>query len=326
MARFSLGVPTFCVRNSLKFYQQPQRQQHIKQDAGEKELNASRYCMALVEKNDYENYLCTLLLGKGQRRHAFALRALNVELAKCGAMISDQQQLIKMRLQFWSDSIDKCYDYQKSYVADQPVLSELKHTLGSNKLNKVYLKRLVTARDRAPNQPFETVKDMENYSEQTYSSLLYLLVELCGVKDLHVDHAASHLGKAQGVVTLLRAVPYTKRGQTLNVPQELLIKNGVSEERFLRHKFDDKGVADCVFQIAAVAHQHLEKARSLADKIPKLIRKVFLPSVNVERYLERLRAANFKNSSFFSITHNSCLQRDSMLPLALYMHNLRGKY
>lgn len=136
--------------------------------------------------------------------------------------------------------------------------------MDSNKLNKVYLKRLVTARDRAPNQPFETVQDMENYSEQTYSSLLYLLIELCGVKDLHVDHAASHLGKAQGVVTLLRAVPYTKRGQTLNVPQELLIKNGVSEERFLRHKSDDKGVEDCVFQIAAVAHQHLEKVRKVA--------------------------------------------------------------
>uniref|UniRef100_A0A1A9ZI70 Uncharacterized protein n=1 Tax=Glossina pallidipes TaxID=7398 RepID=A0A1A9ZI70_GLOPL len=147
-----------------------------------------------------------------------------------------------------------------------PAVSLIFSHLDSNTLNKVYLKRLVTARDRAPNQPFE------NYSEQIYSSLLYRLIELCGVKNLHVDHAASHLGKPQGVVALLRAVPYTKRGQTLNVPQELLIKNG----------------------IAAVPHQHLENARSLADQVPKLICKIFLPSVNVERYLERLRAANFK--------------------------------
>ncbi len=35
-----------------------------------------------------------------------------------------------------------------------------------------------------------------------------------GVKDVTADHVASHLGKAQGIVTLLRGVPYhAQRGQ-----------------------------------------------------------------------------------------------------------------
>lgn len=121
------------------------------------------------------------------------------------------------------------------------------------------MKRLVSARDRPLNQPFLTMKEMETYAEQTYSSLLYLLIELYAVKDINVDHAASHLGKAQGIVTLLRAIPYTKRSQAINIPQEHLIKYGVSQERILRDNQDDKGVQDCVFDIATVAHQHLEK-------------------------------------------------------------------
>ena len=38
--------------------------------------------------------------------------------------------------------------------------------------------------------------------------LLCLVSVILGVKDLHADHAASHIGKAQGIVTCLRATPY----------------------------------------------------------------------------------------------------------------------
>lgn len=37
------------------------------------------------------------------------------------------------------------------------------------------------------------------------------------------------------------------------------MKNGVSQERILRNKHDDKGVQDCIFEVATLAHQHLEK-------------------------------------------------------------------
>ncbi|XP_061387930.1 NADH dehydrogenase (ubiquinone) complex I, assembly factor 6 homolog [Musca vetustissima] len=299
--------------------QQQHRQQHGSTQQTNNGTSSVRYCMNLVEKNDHENYLCTLLLDNAHRRHAFALRAFNVEVAKCSANVSEDH-IAKMRLKFWFDSIEKCYAKEKTYVADQPVLRELKNAIDSFQLNKVYLKRLVNARDRAPNEPFVTIKDLETYAEQTYSSLLYLLVQLTGVKDMNVDHAASHLGKAQGIVTLLRSVPYTKRSQALNIPQEVLIKNGVSQERVLRSKANDKGVEDCIFEVATAAHQHLEMARNLSDKVPKEVRKLFLPAVAIERYLERLRLANF------NLTHQSCLQRDSMLPFSLYMRNLRGKF
>lgn len=279
-----------------------------------------KYCLELVKKNDFENYLCTLLLKEDTRRHAFAIRAFNVEVAKACSSVTEEN-IAKMKLKFWSDSIDKCLDKkQESYVQDHPVLKEMKYTSDRHKLTKAFLKRLVTARDRPPNKQFITCKDMEEYADQTVSPIYFLLLEICGVKDMNVDHAASHLGKAQGITNLLRAIPYTRRSQALNIPQEVLIKNGVNQERVLRAKVDDKGVEDCIFEIATMAYQHLEKARSLKNYVPKSVRPIFLPAISVDRYLERLRKSNFQ------LTDQRVLQRDALLPAALYWNHLRLNY
>lgn len=288
--------------------------------ASSKDLHQKNYCLELVKKNDFENYLCTLLLHGQIRRHAFAIRAFNVEVSKACSMVSEEH-IAKMKLKFWFDSIDKCFDKnEKSYVADHPVLYELKYASDHNKITKHFLKRLVTARDRSPNQQFISCKDMEDYADQTVSPIYFLLLEICGVKNLKVDHAASHLGKAQGITNLLRSIPYTGRSQTLSIPQEILVKNGVSQERILRSKLNDKGVEDCIFEVATIAHQHIEKVRSLKEDIPKSVRSIFLPTIAVDRYLERLRKARFQ------LTDQRVLQRDSMLPVAIYWNSLRSNF
>jgi hypothetical protein len=40
----------------------------------------------------------------------------------------------------------------------------------------------------------QTVQDLEDYAEHTASSLLYLALESLGIKNIHADHVASHLG------------------------------------------------------------------------------------------------------------------------------------
>ncbi|KAM8721197.1 hypothetical protein ACLKA7_007120 [Drosophila subpalustris] len=274
-------------------HQQPKTT--TKSDVSKGDKHCSKYCMGLVEKYDYENYLSTLLLPKELRPAAFALRAFNVEISRSvGAQISEPQ-IAKMRLKFWYDSIDKCFEPEgsKSYVKDQPVLRELKRTIGARRINKIYLRRLVTARERSSNQAFETLRELEDYADQTCSSLLHLLVELSDVKDLQVDHAASHLGKAQGIAMLLRAIPHAGRQQSVCVPLEVLVKHGVSQERILRSDRTDKGVEECVFEVASVANSHLKLARQMLPQVPRQVRKIFLPAVATEGYLERLRRSQF---------------------------------
>lgn len=51
-------------------------------------------------------------------------------------------------------------------------------------------------------------------SKHTVSAIL-------GVRDIHADHAASHIGKAQGIVTCLRATPYHCSRQKVFLPMDI---------------------------------------------------------------------------------------------------------
>jgi NADH dehydrogenase [ubiquinone] 1 alpha subcomplex assembly factor 6 len=167
-----------------------------------------------------------------------------------------------MRLKFWEDTITTLFDKTAKSVPDHPIVKELKLTIDNHQLTKRYFERLITARKK-PNVNFLTIKDLENYAEESVSSVNYLILEILGVKNIHADHAISHLGKAQGIVNLLRSIySQAARSQYIPIPQETLMKHGVSQERFYRSKKDDKEVEEIVFEIAGLAHQHLEKVSS----------------------------------------------------------------
>lgn len=51
---------------------------------------------------------------------------------------------------------------------------------------------------------FRTLDDVEKYAEDSVSSIYYLLLKVANVTNVHADHAASHLGKAQGIANILR--------------------------------------------------------------------------------------------------------------------------
>lgn len=47
------------------------------------------------------------------------------------------------------------------------------------------------------------------------------IYKIVGIKDLHADHAASHIGKAQGIVTCLRATPYHGTRRRVFLPMDI---------------------------------------------------------------------------------------------------------
>lgn len=48
---------------------------------------------------------------------------------------------------------------------------------------------------------FDTVASLEAYAENSAASVLYLTLECIAVRSIHADHAASHLGRAQGIAS-----------------------------------------------------------------------------------------------------------------------------
>lgn len=61
------------------------------------------------------------------------------------------------------------------------------------------------------------------YASGTIEQPLLVSVIL-GVKDLHADHAASHIGKAQGIVTCLRATPYHGSRRKVFLPMDVCVQ------------------------------------------------------------------------------------------------------
>lgn len=191
---------------------------------------------------------------------------------------------------------------------------------------KMYLQRLITARQRSSNAIFTTTEELEQHVEQSTSSVYYLLLRIAGVDDLNADHAASHLGKAQGISNLLRTLSTMSKQQTQNriamppIPQDILLKHNCSYERILRHQSDDANVANCVFDVASVASIHLTKARNLSGKLSENAKNVLLPAIAVERFLARLQHCHF------NLYNDRLVRRDGMLPLVYFWNNLRRRY
>ncbi|XP_038069404.1 NADH dehydrogenase (ubiquinone) complex I, assembly factor 6-like [Patiria miniata] len=278
--------------------------------------DTSQYCMDLVRKSDYESFLSALLLPQSARASAFALRAFNVETASINDNVTEKH-IGLMRLQFWKDAIAKIYE---GAPPQQPVAMELSRVVHRHKLSKRWLTRIIEARaETLDAKPYQSVEELETYAENTSSSLLYLTLEALGVKDVNADHAASHIGKAQGIVTLLRATPYHVSRRQILLPLDVTIKHNVSHEAILRGNAEQP-VKDVIYDIASIAHVHLETARSFKASVPREALPAFLVTAAVEAYLRRLQKVNF------DVFHKNCLKKESLLPLLLWLQNKRKKF
>lgn len=63
---------------------------------------------------------------------------------------------------------------------------------------------------------------LERYAEHTASSMVYIGLELVGVRDANAEEAASYVGRAQGVATYLRGLgPLLAAGRAELLPDLL---------------------------------------------------------------------------------------------------------
>jgi len=75
---------------------------------------------------------------------------------------------------------------------------------------------------------------------------------------LTVDHTFSHLGKCQGIINIIRGIPYNSKTGRVSIPQDILLKNKVSYENIIRNS-SKQNVCDSVYEMASRANNHLKK-------------------------------------------------------------------
>ncbi|XP_038833056.1 NADH dehydrogenase (ubiquinone) complex I, assembly factor 6-like isoform X1 [Salvelinus fontinalis] len=275
-----------------------------------------KYCIDIVRSRDYDGFVSSLLLPEDARRSSLALRAFNVELAQVKDSVS-QKTIGLMRMQFWKTTVEEIY---RDDPPVQPVSAELWRAVKKHYLTKRWMLRIISEREKdMEDRAYRNLQELEAYSENTQSSLLYLLLESLGVKDVHADHAASHIGKAQGIVTCLRATPYHSSRRKVYLPMDICMLHRASQEDFIRGS-REQNVRDVVYDIASQAHVHLQHARSFSKNIPASAFPAFLQTVVLEDYLQRVRRVDF------DVFHPSLQKRNPLIPIQLYFRSWKKTY
>lgn len=102
--------------------------QSIRQNSTTLSLESSRkYCQNLLRKHDYPSYLQMPFFPSSARDAHLAISALNVEMAIIPEIVNNQHARI-MRMQFWKDSINLCFEERPKA---EPVSIVLAHALAN---------------------------------------------------------------------------------------------------------------------------------------------------------------------------------------------------
>eukprot|EP00753_Platysulcus_tardus_P010390 PLAT2625.1.p1 GENE.PLAT2625.1~~PLAT2625.1.p1 ORF type:complete len:198 (-),score=83.86 PLAT2625.1:52-579(-) len=141
----------------------------------------------------------------------------------------------------------------------------------------------------------KTVEDAEDYAELTGSSLLYLQLELLRIRDSNADHAASHLGRTLGLITLLRSVPFFASQGKLPLPTDVMAEHGVVIKDVCKEGVTTPELEAAVFAVASAAHGHVQLAKSLVNdsEVPDGTALALLQAVPAEKWLDKLAEVQF---------------------------------
>jgi NADH dehydrogenase [ubiquinone] 1 alpha subcomplex assembly factor 6 len=194
-------------------------------------------------------------------------------------------------MQFWRESINKTFE---GSPPSEPICVLLHHALreleegagtGAQGSIKFWIERLARTRERhMENRPFPSLHELEEYAEKTYSSLMYATLASIPMRSMHLDHLASHIGKACGIIAMLRGIPVlaapqppveSPRGSevgkgkqpVLLLPLDIMAKHNLKEEDVFRQGPNAEGLRDAIFEVATRANAHLITARELLKNL-----------------------------------------------------------
>ncbi|KAL1878600.1 hypothetical protein VTK73DRAFT_7778 [Phialemonium thermophilum] len=256
---------------------------------------ARKYCVDQLRKGDYDAYLIRQFVPRAARDAYDALRTLNLELARLPETVSSPA-IGRFRMQFWRDTVANVFAGNPPREPISILLHKAVTDLrtrpaadggGGSSANalRFWLLRFLNMREQhLEAHPFPTLAALEDYAEHTYATLLYMTLAAMPVRSVHVDHLASHIGKATGIAAILRGIPILAAPSTagsgagsggagrarepaLLLPLDVMAETGVREEDVFRHGPRAEGLQDAVFRVATRAHDHILTAREMLQNL-----------------------------------------------------------
>lgn len=102
---------------------------------------------------------------------------------------------------------------------------------------------------------------------KSVTPLHYLLLESLGLRSLELDHIAYHLSLCNGIVNVLRGIPFRITRNELPLPLDICTRHSLVQEEVFRRGPDAQGIKDVVLEVATHANDHLNTARKYVQEL-----------------------------------------------------------
>jgi phytoene synthase len=274
---------------------------------------------ALVRQRDPDRYLTALFALDERRDGLFALSAFNFEVAKTRESVTEPM-LGQIRLQWWRDAVDEIYAGNKPVRRHETALA-LADAVRRYELTRYHIDRIIDAREfDLTDDPPRTLAVLERYCEDTAARLLWLALEVLGVRDSAAAvEAGREVGIAWALTGLIRAIPFHARDKRLYIPVDLAAEADLHTGDLFELR-PSAPLAKVVGRLRERAQEHLIAARAKAADVPAAARPALLLGVLADTYLARIRRAGD------NVFDRSLGRPDGWKTLRLSWAAFRGRY
>lgn len=202
------------------------------------------YCLNIVRQHDYDRFLLTLMMPRQHRDALFALFAFNYEIAKTREVVTETT-IGLIRLQWWRDTIGEIYDGKP--VRQHEIVEALAKMIKKYDLPREDFDQLIYAREfdlegMAP----ANIEGLINYADYTTTPLYRLALGITGESE--DESILKTISVHYAVIGLIRAVPYMLNQRRLMLPQDILSKFDMSEQKLFDFN-DQKNLPEVIKEI-----------------------------------------------------------------------------
>jgi NADH dehydrogenase [ubiquinone] 1 alpha subcomplex assembly factor 6 len=243
---------------------------------------------ALVRRHDRDRFQTVLFAPAARREALFALYAFNYEIARVRESVTEPM-LGQIRLQWWRENIAAAF--AGGPVRRHAVAEPLTGAIRELALTRDHFDRLIDARESDLwDNPPKSLAALENYAEATSARLVYLALEVLGIREGAADEAGLHVGIAYALSGLLRAMPFHARAGRIFIPAEIAERTGLTEPDY-RALRSTAALCAATAELAAAAARHLALARACRGMLPRSAIAALLPATIAQHSLARLKRA-----------------------------------
>jgi phytoene synthase len=244
---------------------------------------------ALVRQRDPDRYLTALFAPDDRREGLFALDAFNFEVAKTRESISEPM-LGQIRLQWWRDAVEEIYAGKPARRHETALA--LADAVRRYDLTRYHIDRIIDARELdLTDDPPRTLAVLERYCEDTSARLLWLALEVLGVRDSAAAlEAGREVGVAWALTGLVRAIPFHARDKRLYIPVDLAAEADLHTGDLFELR-PSTPLAKVVGRLRKRAQELLDAARAKAADVPEAAQPALMLATLADTYLARIRRA-----------------------------------